>query len=233
MGGSWYTGTEITGEAIATGDGTTTDFKTEFPLISGVTVKVDGVAVSSGLTIDTHKPGNLDNFGHNFKLIKYEVLPYDGSNPWGLSINPGGGFCDYDSTSQYIYGSPIRATYYNPYYALGLASMKIMDDGAIIEASDDNVTWTTVFTDVSDGTVISVPSEYANYRYWRASHTSAGNQRCVTKVTCDISEYNLHFDTAPASGAVITADYTTRTIAKTTDYVFDFELVITLAEKTV
>ncbi len=54
-----------------------------------------------------------------------------------------------------------------------------------------------------------------------------------TKVTTDVSEYNLHFDTPPPEGAIITADYTTRTIAKTSDYVFDFELVITLAEKTV
>lgn len=231
VGGSWYPNTTITGEALGTGNGSTKDYKTTFPLVSNATVKVNGVAVSSGITIDENKPGNLTNFGHNFKLIKAEVLPYTGSNPWGLSLNPGGAVCDYDDTYQYIYGSPIRMTYYNPYYALGITSMKVLSNTTIVEASNDNSTWTTVFSSTTG--VKSIPVAYQNYKYWRLSHTDAGDQKCVTAITTALTASNIHFATAPANGDVITVDYTTKTIAKDSNHVFDFSMVITLGEKTV
>jgi len=231
VGGTWYPGTTITGEALGTGDGSTKDFKTAFPLISNATVKVNGVPVTSGLTIDENKPGNLTNFGHNFKLLQVEVLPYTNSNPWGLRMTPGGSVCDYDSIYQYIHGSPIRMTYYNPYYALGITSMKILQSSTIVEASDDNDTWSTVFTGVSD--VRSIPASYQNCKYWRLSHSEAGDQKCVTAITTSVTANNIHFATAPTSGDVITVDYTTKTIAKDTNHVFDFSMVITLGEKTV
>ena len=43
---------------------------------------------------------------------------------------------------------------------------------------------------------------------------------------------NIHFTTAPASGAVITADYHTPTIAKDTNHVFDLTVTIQLGEYT-
>jgi hypothetical protein len=146
-------------------------------------------------------------------------------------MTPGGGVCDYDSLYQYIHGSPIRMTYYNPYYALGIISMKILQSSTIVEASDDNDTWSTVFTGVSD--VRSIPASYQNCKYWRLSHAEAGDQKCVTAITTSVTANNIHFATAPASGDVITVDYTTKTIAKDTNHVFDFSMVITLGEKTV
>ena len=44
------------------------------------------------------------------------------------------------------------------------------------------------------------------------------------------SSKNIHFDTPPAAGAVITADYTTDTIAKDANYVFDLSVTIQLGE---
>ena len=41
---------------------------------------------------------------------------------------------------------------------------------------------------------------------------------------------SIHFATAPASGAVITADYHTPTIAKDTNHVFDLTVTIQLGE---
>ena len=46
------------------------------------------------------------------------------------------------------------------------------------------------------------------------------------------SDANIHFDTPPAAGAVITADYTTKTIAKDENHVFDLTVTIQLGEYT-
>lgn len=231
VGGSWYPGTAMTGEALGTGNGSTKEFRTAFPLISNATVRVNGVAVSTGVTVDENKPGNLANFGHNFRIIKTEVLPYAGVNPWGISITPGAGVCDYDSIYQAFHGSPIRMTYYNPYYALGITSMKILSSTTTVDASNGNAAWTTLFLGMTG--VQAIPAAYQNCKYWRVSHTEAGDQKCVTCITTSVTADNIHFATAPAVGDVITIDYTTKTIAKDLNHVFDFSMVITLGEKTV
>ena len=51
-GGAWFPGSTITGEAIATGNGSTKDFSTAFPLVSNTTVYVDGVAQTAGVSIE-------------------------------------------------------------------------------------------------------------------------------------------------------------------------------------
>ena len=48
--GAWYSGNNITGEAIGTGDGSTTTFATDFIHATKATVYVDGVA-ASGVTV--------------------------------------------------------------------------------------------------------------------------------------------------------------------------------------
>jgi hypothetical protein len=44
--------------------------------------------------------------------------------------------------------------------------------------------------------------------------------------------YNVHFDVAPAVGAAITIDYTTKVVAKDANHVFDLELVFDYSEYT-
>jgi hypothetical protein len=48
--------------------------------------------------------------------------------------------------------------------------------------------------------------------------------------TDGLTGYNVHFDTPPVDGAVITADYNTESIAKDINHVFDLSVVITLGE---
>lgn len=81
--------------------------------------------------------------------------------------------------------------------------------------------------------VQAIPTAYQNCKYWRVSHTEAGDQKCVTAITTSVTADNIHFATAPAAGDIITIDYTTKTIAKDLNHVFDFSMVITLGEKTV
>jgi hypothetical protein len=59
------------------------------------------------------------------------------------------------------------------------------------------------------------------------------NGRLDTFLCTSFNDYkNIIFDTAPANGAVITADYDCEVIAKDANHVFDFSFEITLAEKT-
>ena len=74
VGGAWYPGTDITNEAIGTGDGATVDFETDYTMVSGAAIKVNGVEVTSGVTIDENIPSNLSNMGRNFELLSFEPL---------------------------------------------------------------------------------------------------------------------------------------------------------------
>ena len=56
--------------------------------------------------------------------------------------------------------------------------------------------------------------------------------RFLASVPGDAPAYNIHFDVAPAAGAVITIDYTPDCIAKDENHVFDLTLELTLGEYT-
>lgn len=56
---SWYAGSDIVGEAIGTGNGSTVDFKTAFVLTRNATIYVNGV-VASGVTVE-----NLSTYVNN------------------------------------------------------------------------------------------------------------------------------------------------------------------------
>ena len=230
VGGSWYSGTSITGEAIATGDGTTTDFETDFAMVSNATIKVNGVAVSSGVTVDEGIPSNLSNMGRNFILQSYRHL-LSGS-PWGKSASSCG--LEDPGSTNYRYGDAAEAVYYNPFYSLGIESYEATNtqNNAAVAVSDDGSTWTTLSSGAT-GT-ISVPVAYQYYRYWKVWNLTSGDTRGIGSLKCKrTSTSNIHFATAPVNGNIITADYTTKTIAKDTNHVFDLTVTITLGEKAV
>lgn len=91
------------------------------------------------------------------------------------------------------------------------------------------VNWTKIINNST--AAYTIPDSYRNYRYWKTTNSyiydSTGFE--VIEITATKA---VHFDTPPASGAVITADYTSRMIAKDLNHVFDFVLTITLGEKT-
>ena len=219
VGGSWYSGTSITGEAIATGNGSTKDFATDFPFISSPTIYVDGVAQSSGVTVDLNKPLDITTMGKYFEQI-------DGSYYYGCFEYVG-------NIADHYIGK--EAIYYNPYYSLGITSF-IKGNYYEVYVSDDLATWTQLGT--SSAATVSVDAAYRYKKYWKilstngtvAGPTSAATPKTFT--TAGATATNIHFTTAPASGAVITADYTTKTIAKDANHVFDLTVTIQLGEYT-
>lgn len=229
VGGSWFPSSSITGEAIATGDGTTKDFATDYTMISGATIKVNGVAVTSGITIDENLPSNLTNMGRNF-ILQHLSYREGTSSVWGKNLLSCG--VEDIGTSDYLYGDAATVIYYNPYYSLGISSF-IKKENVGIAMSDNGETWVTISSSTSAGT-ITIPEAYRYYKYWKLWNYADGNTQGINTITCYRTDTNnIHFATAPVSGDVITADYTSKTIAKDTNYVFDLTVVMTLAEKTV
>jgi len=220
VGGTWYPGTDITGEAIGTGDGSTVDFNTTFPFISNATIYVDGVE-SADVTLDEDLP-NSSNEVSNFLEFISATTPNSGYSDNGAPAP----YNSLDDGTETWWGKTVvgaTSTWYNPYYARGITAFNAYN--CTVQASDDLITWATVTTPVAAG--------YQHMKYWRLTATSVYG--CVRTWTIGTAfpVTNIHFGTAPASGAVVTADYTTKTIAKDTNHVFDFSLTITLAEKTV
>jgi hypothetical protein len=95
------------------------------------------------------------------------------------------------------------------------------------------ITWTTLIDDSSTSIItLNIPTEHQNKKYWKIQNKNTTYSGCNT-LTSDFDTTNIHFTTAPVSGALITADYECEVIAKDANHVFDFSFEITLAEKTV
>lgn len=235
----WYTPGAITGEAVGTGDGATTVFKTAFPVKTAGTVKVNGAAQSSGVTM---RPGAI-----NRQNAAYFLRPVAGKTsantilytlfPAGMSI--------FNSNSD---GHTVLSVYTktpavveNPFYAEGITEFVIRANnhaGTItIEASDDLASWDAICTaqafPESGSITISIPAALQNKRFFRLCTPTAPNSNygaLVRFVAGDGAEGNIIFSTPPAAGAVITCDYVPDCIAKDEDHVFDLTLEITFGE---
>lgn len=197
VGGSWYPGTQITGEAIGTGDGATVDFSTKFGFVENPIIYIDGVP-ASGVHVDV---GELINPHDNY-VGTLNCIDENGNPICLTSFNP---------RYEWRY-------YENPNYeTVGITYART--DSHDLQASDDLVNWHSVSG--------SIPVEYRHCRYWRSNDYQTFYWGVTTT---DPRTTNIHFDTPPADGAVITADYFTKTIAKDENHVFDFSLTIQLGE---
>lgn len=232
--GSWFSPPAITGEAVGTGDGTTQDFRTAFPVRSGASVKVNGAAASA-----TVRAGAPDGTA----LHKW-LNPVDGLNAAGVLLYPFSGYSvsDDNGLSNALGRAHTSALLENPFFAVGLASLEVKGvniHGAFTvtaEASDDLETWTdagslTVSSDWSNWQSLTIPAALQTKRFFRLTYTG-NTEYCYLKATVPGSApaYNIHFDAPPAAGAVITADYVPDCIAKDENHVFDLTLELTLGE---
>lgn len=232
--GSWYPGSSIVGEAIGTGDGTKTGFATAFPFIkSGAKIYVNGVEQTSGVTVIAGKPGSKN------------IAPY--MNIRGYTLNKsavtGTGAPCFPSfmASRSDYNRLGRTFFENPYYAEGVdefvgTSYRLYCSDAYSENLAD---YTLVNTNTSTtSATYTVAAGYKNKRYWALQNSSEAYgasslaAASITAINCNAFDAykNIVFDTPPAAGAVITADYTTALIAKDSNHVFDFSFEVSLAD---
>lgn len=217
-------GTDIVGEAIGTGDGTLVNFQTDFPLVSSAKIYIDGVEDTSA-TIDLNTPFVKNNKRMLYRLVEYKDGNYIPRNTLGQAPE---GFCAfYDGV---IYECPycdkIGITSLRLYYDLSYTNSQVSMDG---------ITWTTLSkgTLASSEYTITIPSELQHFKYFKINCPTPTSNRAFNITTANrTSDANIHFATPPASGAVITSDYHTDTIAKDANHVFDFSAIIQLGEYT-
>ena len=228
--GGWFTPPAISGEAVGTGDGTTTGFATAFPVKTAGTVYVDGVA-ATGVTMRTGPADttNLDIWLNSCYKTAAGTPGY------------------YPSVSTY-YGGPISMgvaageksrILENPFHVLGIAEMQCRIGGGTgtfkILASDDLVNWSETSELAITGyfATYQIPQALRNKRFWALQNTNTGGVDFYVTVSAgnapDVS-HNIVFETPPAAGAVITADYTPDCIAKDENHVFDLTLTLTFGE---
>lgn len=231
-GSGWYPGSNIIGESIATGDGETTEFRTKFGMVSNLKVYVDGVE-DTGITYDENVPYNVNNMGNEFRPMKSKqdgVSPLIASNtsnwPLGGCPVPFGPSLDYTMYPRLVYGY-----WYNPLYEKGITKVKLEtvytpSNNANYIAPEVacrngcNEEWVVIPLDTT------IPVEYQHYKYWRLLN---GYFRFMNE---NLKSTNIHFNIPPAKGAVITADYFTKTIAKDSDHVFDTSITLKFGEAT-
>lgn len=232
--GSWFSPPAISAEAVGTGDGTAAGFSTAFPVKTAGTVYVDGVA-ASGVTM---RAGPAD---------AAHIVDWMNACLSGVTVK------GYTESAYYIqtFQSSDRALEIallngaksqpleNPFYSLGIQTVRKTNSSytsaeCTVLASDDLVNWSVVGTipAVSGWAELSVPSALRNKRYWQIQGPANSSGHYYLQFIADVADtaHNIVFDTPPASGSVITADYTPDCIAKDENHVFDLNLVLTLGE---
>ena len=218
VGGSWYPKTSISAEAVGTGDGNTVQFATDYPFPTNAKIYVNGTQVTSGVVVSA-LPISTD-MSLYWSGVYGGILDSNGDGiPYPRIRNCSGN-----------YGT----LYYENLLCDTVGILSVYGRYFDLYVSNDMATWTQVVVNASSSQTYTIPEAYRKYRFWKAvssSSLTSGPQTLLP--TSEVTGYNILFDTAPASGDVITADYDTPTIAKDANYVFDLTVVISLAEKTV
>ena len=218
-GGDWFPHSVIASEAVGTGDGSTVDYSLKFPFASNVKVYIDGVETTD--FVCEYAPNTATYFG----LYMEELHPDSSASNHICKISTG-----YEANTPYV------RVFYNPAYEVGAGQITCYTSTEVY-ASDDLIAWdlvrpaTAAANSYGSNSTTSIPSEYANRKYWKAVNAlTYGYTTPTFKPPATFTGKTLHFNTPPAEGAVITADYKTDTIAKDANHVFDFSLTIKLGE---
>ena len=216
-GGTVFPPSSISNESVGIGDGTTTKFKTAFSYPYNATVKVNGVAVTSGVTVNKQPS---DSFSHNNRLNNesylYHMKRVYSDKPslrWLV-----GGLDDLGYLTRgcaWEFAHPDIGLW--GFYSGGSPLVSI-------KGSNDGITWHDVtFVSGSSG---QIDQASAHYKYYK----NVGDTDVANVYPNDYDGYNIIFDTPPAQGDVITIDYTTDYIPKDADHVLDVELTFTFGE---
>lgn len=201
-------------EQIGTGDDNTTDFATSFGYIpAGTVVKVDGTPVSPTIYSGLPKTKSMRD------VLRSSSADYPNT------VIPFGQYIPY--ADEYSFENPFYATY-------GLTHF--VEARSVLYSSDDNETWTEAYRESSTGTTVytrEIPAGHQNKRYYKITANSANDYK-VNDLECSaLNNFkNVRFSSAPATGAVITAEYTPECAAKDVNHVFDIDITVALGEYT-
>ena len=239
--GSWFTAPAISAESVGTGDGSTTGFATAFPVKTGGTVYVDGVA-ASGVTVRSGPAAatNLEQWFNQLNAAGADALTESGTPIYATTSNIPTG----ELYPAYLAVNATTPAFENPFSSMGLGKVqaKLNNGGGsyitgtlVAQASDDCQTWTDVCTVSGNSSSFdesAVPAAYRQKKYWRFKNTADMSRYWYIHAVGAAADeaHNIVFDTPPAAGAVITADYVPDCIAKDSNHVLDLSATLTLGE---
>lgn len=204
---------EVTGEAVGTGDGSTKTFATKFDLPENTVVYVDGMPMTSGVTVYPH-PVNSD--AGLYMMAMRDTL-YAGKPCFTCVTNI------LPNTSAYLY---------NPLNELGIGSIPSNGYRSYIKFafSDDFVNWSDEYSQDSS---VSVEHRHCKYIRIRNTYTSSITLKSIPiEFPSNIRHNNIVFDEPPAKGSVITIDYITPFVPKDENHVYDFSMTVQYGEYT-
>lgn len=218
---------QILSEAIGTGNGTTQDYKTKFAFPTDATVYVDGVAQTSGVTVFADHPtqsSRLDRFLAPIAMLAGpdKLVIWDNfvvSDHTGKAIAAGAEVM-YEKT---VDGLVIDWLVFSGATAAG---------NVTIYASDDLETWTDVGSTMSSSTWWTIPAPYNAAKYYKVRNNKGSSITLSGGARSGYDGYAIRFDSPPAAGAVITADYKTPMIPKDDNHLMDVSMSVTFGEYT-
>ena len=219
-GGTAFPPSRITDEAVGVGNGSTTKFRTAFHAPYNATVKVNGVAVSSGVQVK--KLPAVAN-----SQIEYNGIRGEGTYLFNMVYKNALNIIRYttNSANELVNSAAIESIFPE----IGLSALYIYvsssNQRARWSGSDDGVNWTSFETDYN-----LLPENAKHYKYYKYDDTRYTNLSGVKIQSGSYDGYNIIFDTPPAQGDVITIDYTTDYIPKDSDHVLDVELTLSFGE---
>lgn len=236
---SFYPGDNITNEAIGTGDGTTTRFKTKFDFPENAKVYVNGIEQISGVTvrrIPCNSIGQVSPYidcllketpNENKLLFNWRLFNDCSSKTFTNGIRLGGNW-------GYGYQGESRARnpmIRNNLYEIGFSSAKLYaaNNATITLYGSNNLAdWTSIDSITGNGATktISLDNTTGHYKYYKAIIAGGSTQSAYYNSYVDLTLNSedwcaVIFDTPPAVGDAITIDYHTPYIAKDADHVLD------------
>ena len=226
----FYPGDDITNEAVGTGDGETTRFTLDFDFPENISVYVNGVKKTSGVSFRRIciPPIDQEYSGYGKEPQLYIRRLRNSSTPSKkvlIGYSMGSYLCNDGISPNNKHFFPIGAGWIieNMANIIGFASVK-NDNAGVIYGSNDLTNW-VLLADANAGTVELTGAEQT-YKYYK--NDGSAEARLYWNDMDDGAA--IIFDTAPAVGDVITANYHTPYIAKDADHVFDLKVTFQFGE---
>lgn len=226
----FYAGDDITGEAVGTGDGSTKTFALKFDFPEQAKIYVNGVQVMSGVTV-RKIPANTLGLKQAYvrRLLSGSTASKDIVSESIENNNIG-----YLNRNKYVLEP--GATIHNIINDIGFASMYASYNSSPYRTkllgSNDLESWTEIYNgtdNVTEANPRVLDATSGHYKYYKA--VGLDNQAMPLYFNWNSDDFKaVVFETAPANGDVITADYHTPYIAKDADHVLDLTYTIQFGE---
>lgn len=235
-GGTVIPPASIVGESIGVGDGSTTKFKTKFGCPYNATVKINGVAQQSGVTVKkmpsvTYRDPSVSvdyslTSGSDYFSTFFRWVFKDDLSLIATGSHENAGWSNDEITSIPIDGLSVLEVLYPQVVGITNISFYYAEySRTVIEASYDGISWDVVPRSGNN----YVPA-HTDYKYFRVASEWNINNNIPSLRVPSYDPNNVIFDTPPAQGDVITIDYTTDLIPKDEDHVLDVSLTMQFGE---